>query len=474
MEFFNQYFGVDDQYGQGFPSRWYYVVEYLQELTKDESLERFFSVILSRKYLRVYEGLTRENVNEEQKKRRKVFNEILDKEDLYISLSNNQIVIREYEDESIREFLGEGGFVKVYKIDEGTAKKVLKEEFLNDESIKHRFKREYEMVERLQDYGNIIPVTYFNEMEYSYEMKYCQYNLSDYLQEHSLNVNEKLNLVKKVIEIVSILHQNDVIHRDLNPYNILIDDTLYLSDFGIGKDMNQKYSHMTQFTNGIGNHFYTAPEQLISLKNSSKQSDVYSLGKIINFIFNGLPQDENHVLQPISSIASLENPDERFDDASIMEEQLQSLIEFSQHKNYAQAMENKIMKQDLDSELVNYFHSLGSKELVDTIGYVNSSERAFIYTLKSKPSSSYNLLRVINENISTDYSFSDYDKFSDIAMEVLNNSEKLYPYNAQMEAAELLYYVATTINRFNSQDKIETLISGGLDPIIEKILSGEN
>ena len=83
-------------------------------------------------------------------------------------------------------------------------------------------------------------------------------------------------------------------------------------------------------------------------------------------------------------------------------------------------------------------------------------------------------MKEINENITSDYSYEDYDKFSDIAMEVLNNSMNKYNYNAQMEAAKLLYYVATKVNRFNSQDRIELLISRGIDLLLERILTGDD
>lgn len=197
------------------------------------------------------------------------------------------------------------------------------------------------------------------------------FNLSVFYANTTLNVDEKLKLIKKIIEIVKMLHQNNVIHRDLNPYNILINENhVYLSDFGIGKDMNRDYSHLTQFTKGIGNYFYTAPEQLVSLENSSKESDVYSLGKLINYILNNSPHDENHMLQALSSIASLNNPEDRFEDAIVMQEYLKTILSFNESNSYKQSMEEKILTQQLDSELVKYFHSLNSRELVDTIGHL--------------------------------------------------------------------------------------------------------
>lgn len=45
VDFFNEYFNVKDYYGQDFPSRSYYVVEYLRALDSEGKLEEFFSII---------------------------------------------------------------------------------------------------------------------------------------------------------------------------------------------------------------------------------------------------------------------------------------------------------------------------------------------------------------------------------------------------------------------------------------------
>ncbi|HBM4526102.1 TPA: hypothetical protein LWO25_002622, partial [Listeria innocua] len=65
VEFFNEYFDEDDSYGQGFPSRKYYVSDKLERLERENTLEEFFSIILSSKFLRVYEKCNRNTIEEE-------------------------------------------------------------------------------------------------------------------------------------------------------------------------------------------------------------------------------------------------------------------------------------------------------------------------------------------------------------------------------------------------------------------------
>ena len=46
-------------------------------------------------------------------------------------------------------------------------------------------------------------------------------------------------------------------------------------------------------TNNYGQFYYCAPEQITGLKNATKMSDVYSLGKVVNFCLTGNPTNEN-------------------------------------------------------------------------------------------------------------------------------------------------------------------------------------
>lgn len=51
VEFFNQYFNVNEVYSKGFPSRWAYVAEHLKSLDESQKIDKFFEIILSKEYI---------------------------------------------------------------------------------------------------------------------------------------------------------------------------------------------------------------------------------------------------------------------------------------------------------------------------------------------------------------------------------------------------------------------------------------
>ena len=72
---------------------------------------------------------------------------------------------------------------------------------------------------------------------------------------------------------------------------------LKTGDFGLGKNINIIHSYQTNKTLAVGQYFYSSPEQMRCLKNTDKKSDVYSLGKIINYIFTKDSDDTSHILK---------------------------------------------------------------------------------------------------------------------------------------------------------------------------------
>ncbi|OUS74125.1 hypothetical protein B5G52_01905 [Pseudoalteromonas sp. A601] len=107
--------------------------------------------------------------------------------------------------------------------------------------------------------------------------------LVSYCNEQKLNTKQRLTLFCKVCDAVSYAHQNRVIHADLKPSNILVNKQgePKLVDFGVARTINNEQTDfvVNEYIKALSQE-YASPEQLAG-QTLTTQSDVYSLGKIL-------------------------------------------------------------------------------------------------------------------------------------------------------------------------------------------------
>ena len=199
----------------------------------------------------------------------------------------------------ILEQLGEGGMANVYKaydtrLERNVAFKVLRTEQFSPvllEQVLHRFEREAKSLARLS-HPNIVNILDYGEHEGS------PYLVMEYLPGGTLK--QKLGQVIPWREAIQILlpvarglayaHQHGVIHRDVKPANILMDDfnAPILTDFGIAKLLEGADGHtLTASGVGIGTPEYMAPEQGIGAHTIDARADIYSLGIVLYEMVTG-------------------------------------------------------------------------------------------------------------------------------------------------------------------------------------------
>ncbi len=161
----------------------------------------------------------------------------------------------------------------------------LKSEFKASQSVPtHRNIAHYEEVLQFR-----MPSGLF---DYAIMQYYEEGSLKILLQNKSLTRDQKIQIVKGILNGLKVLHENKIIHRDLKPSNILIakdnrgNYVPKISDFGLSKLVNQSEDHSFSGSFAGGTLDYSSPEQLYGHK-LRFNSDLWSLGVITYEIFTG-------------------------------------------------------------------------------------------------------------------------------------------------------------------------------------------
>ncbi len=184
--------------------------------------------------------------------------------------------------------LGKGGMATVYRarqrnMQRDVAIKVMSADLAADPEFVARFEREAHVIARLE-HPRILPVHDFgHEGELFYLVMRLVEGESLYyrLKRGPLPLKTAARYLTQIAEALDYAHAEGVIHRDLKPNNILIDqwDNLYLMDFGLAKIMAATQS-LTQTGVVLGTPAYMAPEVWRG-EPVDARTDVYALGVIL-------------------------------------------------------------------------------------------------------------------------------------------------------------------------------------------------
>ncbi len=182
--------------------------------------------------------------------------------------------------------LGRGGMAIVYlgrdaRLGRKVAVKVLPPELTYGSrgSTIERFKREAQTAAKL-DHPNIIPVYRVapGGTLFWYVMKYLDGEPLDHIleREGQLTVERTVSIVSQVAEALDYAHQNQVVHRDVKPANVVVDKKgrVTVTDFGIAKALDA--NTLTASGSIIGTPYYMSPEQCKG-KRVGPAADQYSL-----------------------------------------------------------------------------------------------------------------------------------------------------------------------------------------------------
>lgn len=215
-----------------------------------------------------------------------------------------QAIAGEYTTYQLIKSLGQGAFGRTYLAEDenGHEYAVKKLTFSSNSQsyakAKELFEREVESLKKLNGYPHIPNfVEYIEENQQFYLVQ--QYingkTLTKELESRGkFTIEDAIKILQCLLKVLIDIHENNIIHRDIKPDNIMIDheNNLFLIDFGAVKEIIPNQTKLQTPGTRIFTPGYAPLEQQYGY--AEKNSDIYALGIIIIQLITGLePENQN-------------------------------------------------------------------------------------------------------------------------------------------------------------------------------------
>lgn len=161
--------------------------------------------------------------------------------------------------------------------------KVLLAELAKDDAFMNRLRDEVVVLEQLQ-HPNLVALyeTFLDRADPFLVMEYVEgRSLEDHFRrDGAFDVDDALSVFEQMLEALAYLHEQNVVHGDLKPGNVLLSDegTVKITDAGLAKPEGDEVSTIT--LDAIGTLHYMAPEQVLSMARVDHRSDLYAAAMI--------------------------------------------------------------------------------------------------------------------------------------------------------------------------------------------------
>jgi serine/threonine protein kinase/Tfp pilus assembly protein PilF len=268
----------------------------------------------------------------------------------------------------IIEELGKGGMGKVYKvldkdIKEKVALKLLSPEIASDEKTIERFSNELKIARKIS-HRNVCRMydlgkeegTHYITMEYvpGEDLKRLVRKVGQ------LSAGKAIFIAKQICEGLTEAHRLGVVHRDLKPQNVMVDEegNARIMDFGIARSLKAK--GVTGSGVMIGTPEYMSPEQA-EVKEVDLRSDIYSLGVILYEMVTGQVPFEGETPLSIAMKHKSQAPRDPKEINAQISEDLSRVILKCMEKDRDKRYQNV---EDILSELINIEEGIPTTERI--------------------------------------------------------------------------------------------------------------
>lgn len=210
----------------------------------------------------------------------------------------------------VRGLLGRGGMARVYKVELPPIGKIAALKYFSPDPMLAQlmgrdplcdlFVSEALTLARLQ-HPNIVNIHDFDHHQGDpfYVMDFAANNLGKLMGEsyrverptRAIDIDKALDYTQQILDGLACLHDAGIIHRDIKPFNLLVDarDQIKICDFGLSKLRGEAFSGPANLN--VGSPYYAPPEQEASPDQVDTSADIYPVGIMLYRMLTGrLPQ----------------------------------------------------------------------------------------------------------------------------------------------------------------------------------------
>ncbi len=245
---------------------------------------------------------------------------------------------------------------KRIKDDKPVILKILKEDYPTSDEL-NRYRQEYDIIRRLSHLNGVVNAYYIEK--YQNTLMMC---LEDFGGESLKNHAIDIHMAIQITEILAQIHQHNIIHKDINPSNIVYNPStkiLKVIDFGISTLLARQHLSLKNPEVLEGTLAYMSPEQTGRMNRAlDYRSDFYSLGVTFYELFTGqLPFDVDDAMELVHCHLAKQPPFPN-DLPPMLSKIIMKLMAKTAEERYQSAWG---IKADLEQVLNNpkYFFELG-------------------------------------------------------------------------------------------------------------------